>query len=424
MGNLIPVSELYPAQDLKSQRERYRKAIDSYREYFGGIGDGFRVFSAPGRTEVGGNHTDHNHGKVLAASVNLDVIAIVEPIDVPKIALKSEGYEESIIEIEDLEVKENEKNTSEALIRGVVAGFRKHGYSVGGFKAYTTTSVLKGSGLSSSAAFEVLVGNILNHLYNGGGIGAIKIAQIAQYAENVYFGKPSGLMDQMASSVGGFVAIDFKDVESPIIEKIDSDFSSYGHALCIVDTKGSHADLTHEYAAIPGEMRQVAEHFSVQYLRQICREDIMLNMDILRDEFGDRAVLRCLHFFEENERVDRLSYALKANEFQAFLDSIKESGNSSYKYLQNIFSVSDIKNQGLGIGLNAAERVLGRKGACRVHGGGFAGTIQAFVPLDLLKEFKMDMETLFGGGSCYVLTIRKYGGVEVDKESLAEPEEE
>ena len=305
-----------------------------------------------------------------------------------------------------------------------MAGFRKHGYSVGGFKAYTTTSVLKGSGLSSSAAFEVLVGNILNHLYNGGGIGAIKIAQIAQYAENVYFGKPSGLMDQMASSVGGFVAIDFKDVESPIIEKIDSDFSSYGHALCIVDTKGSHADLTHEYAAIPGEMHQVAEHFSVQYLRQICREDIMLNMDILRDEFGDRAVLRCLHFFEENERVDRLSYALKANEFQAFLDSIKESGNSSYKYLQNIFSVSDIKNQGLGIGLNAAERVLGRKGACRVHGGGFAGTIQAFVPLDLLKEFKMDMETLFGGGSCYVLTIRKYGGVEVDKESLAEPEEE
>ena len=424
MGNPISVTELYPSQDLKEQRERYRKAIDSYREYFGGIGDGYRIFSAPGRTEVGGNHTDHNHGKVLAASVNLDVIAIVEPIDVPKIALKSEGYEESIIEIEDMEVKEHEKNTSEALIRGVVAGFRKHGYSGGGFKAYTTTNVLKGSGLSSSAAFEVLVGNILNHLYNGGGIGAIKIAQIAQYAENVYFGKPSGLMDQMASSVGGFVAIDFKDVESPIIEKIDSDFSSYGHALCIVDTKGSHADLTHEYAAIPGEMRQVAEHFSVQYLRQICREDIMLNMDILRDEFGDRAVLRCLHFFEENERVDRLSYALKSNEFQAFLDSIKESGNSSYKYLQNIFSVSDIKNQGLGIGLNAAERVLGRKGACRVHGGGFAGTIQAFVPLDLLKEFKMDMETLFGGGSCYVLTIRKHGGVEVDKESLAEPEEE
>ncbi|MCH5199685.1 MAG: galactokinase [Oscillospiraceae bacterium] len=424
MGNPISVTELYPSQDLKEQRERYRKAIDSYREYFGGIGDGYRIFSAPGRTEVGGNHTDHNHGKVLAASVNLDVIAIVEPIEVPKIALKSEGYDESIIEIEDTEVKEQEKNTSEALIRGVVAGFRKNGYKVGGFKAYTTTNVLKGSGLSSSAAFEVLVGNILNHLYNDGGIGAIKIAQIAQYAENEYFGKPSGLMDQTASSVGGFVAIDFKDIESPIIEKINSDFTSYDHALCIIDTKGSHADLTPDYAAIPAEMKQIAEHFSVQYLRQLCREDIMLNMDILRDEFGDRAVLRALHFFEENERVDRLSHALRSNDFKAFLDSIRESGNSSYKYLQNIFSVNDIKNQGLGIGLNAAERVLGRKGACRVHGGGFAGTIQAFVPLDLLKEFKMSMETLFGAGSCYVLTIRKHGGVEVDRESLAEPEEE
>lgn len=424
MGNLIPVSELYPAQDLKEQRERYRNAVDSYREYFGGIGEDYRLFSAPGRTEVGGNHTDHNHGKVLAASVNLDVIAVVEPIEVPKIALKSEGFEESIIEIEDTEVKEHEKNTSEALIRGVVAGFRKNGYKVGGFKAYTITGVLKGSGLSSSAAFEVLVGNILNHLYNGGGIGAVKIAQIAQYAENVYFGKPSGLMDQTASSVGGFVAIDFKDIESPLIEKIDSDFASYDHALCIIDTKGSHADLTYEYSAIPGEMKQIAEHFSVQYLRQLCREDIMLNMDILRDEFGDRAVLRALHFFEENDRVDKLSHALKAKDFKAFLDSIKESGNSSYKYLQNIFSVKDVKNQALGIALNIAENVLSRKGACRVHGGGFAGTIQAFVPLEMLKEFKMSMEKVFGGGSCYVLTIRKHGGVEVDKESIVEPEEE
>lgn len=423
MGRTISVSELYPPQDLEEQRKRYRKAIDSYREYFGGMGEGYRVFSSPGRTEVGGNHTDHNHGKVLAASVNLDVIAIVEPIEAPKIALKSEGYDENIIEIEDIEIKEHEKNTSEALIRGVVAGFRKNGYRVGGFKAYTTTNVLKGSGLSSSAAFEVLIGIILNHLYNGGAIGALKIAQIAQYAENVYFGKPSGLMDQTAASVGGFVAIDFKDIESPLIEKINSDFAAYNHALCIIDTKGDHADLTYEYAAIPNEMKQIAEHFSVQYLRQLCREDIILNMDILRYEFGDRAVLRSLHFFEENERVDKLSYALKANDFQAFLDSIKESGNSSYKYLQNVFSINDIKNQDIGIGLNAAEHILGRKGACRVHGGGFAGTIQAFVPLDLLKEFKMSMESIFGGGSCYILTIRKHGGVEVDRESLVEPEE-
>lgn len=424
MANSVSVCELYEERELKTQRERYIKAIESYKEYFGGIGEDYRLFSAPGRTEVGGNHTDHNRGKVLAASVNLDVIAVVEPIDVPRIALKSEGYDESIIETEDIEVKENEKNTADALIRGVVAGFKKNGYKVGGFKAYTTTNVLKGSGLSSSAAFEVLVGNILNHLYNNGIVNPIKIARIAQYAENEYFGKPSGLMDQMASSVGGFVAIDFKDIESPLIEKIPVDFTSFGHALCIVDTKGSHADLTPDYAAIPNEMKAIAGNFSVEYLRQLCREDIMLNINMLREEYGDRAVLRALHFFDENDRVDKLSHALKAGDFPAFLDSIRESGNSSYKYLQNVFSVNDIRNQGLGIGLNAAEHVLNRMGACRVHGGGFAGTIQAFVPLELLKEFKMEMEKIFGGGSCYVLNIRRHGGAEVDKESLFVQEEE
>lgn len=420
----VSITELYEAGELGAQRRRYEKAVESYRQYFGGIGENYRVFSAPGRTEIGGNHTDHNHGKVLAASVNCDVIAITEPIEVNKIALKSEGYEESIIEIDDTEVKEYEKNTSEALIRGVVAGFKKNNYNVGGFKAYTTTTVLKGSGLSSSAAFEVLVGNILNHLYNNGAINPVKIAQIAQFAENEYFGKPSGLMDQTASSVGGFVAIDFKSTESPLIEKIDADFSSFGHALCIVDTKGSHADLTDDYTAIPAEMKAIARHFSVDYLRQLCREDILLNMDILRDEFGDRAVLRALHFFDENERVDRLAYALKSNDFNAFLDSITASGNSSYKYLQNLFSPNNIKSQGLGIALNIAEGTLNRKGACRVHGGGFAGTIQAFVPLDMLKEFKMNLEKIFGGGSCHVLTIRKHGGVEVDKSDIFEPAEE
>ncbi|MCM1054327.1 MAG: hypothetical protein NC394_02290 [Bacteroides sp.] len=409
----VSINELYQANDIPSQEVRYKKAVEGYKSYFGGIGGGFRIFSAPGRTEVGGNHTDHNHGKVLAASVNLDVIAVVEPIEEHRIALKSGGFEESVIDIDDLEVKEKEKNTADALIRGVAAGFRKSGYKIGGFKAYTTTNVLKGSGLSSSAAFEVLVGNILSSLYNNGGIGDIKIAQIAQYAENEYFGKPSGLMDQMASSVGGFVAIDFKDTESPIIDKIDVDFASFGHALCIIDTKGDHADLTPDYAAIPNEMKAVAQHFSVDYLRQLCREDIMLNIDILRSEFGDRAVLRSLHFFDENDRVDKLVHALKNNDFNAFLDSIKESGNSSYKYLQNVFSTNDVKNQGLGIGLNAAEDVLKRKGASRVHGGGFAGTIQAFVPLEMLKEFKMSIEKVFGAGSCHILGIRRIGGCEV-----------
>ena len=422
MSKTVSVAELYHSKELHSQRARYKKPIEDYKSYFGGIGDGFRLFSAPGRTEVGGNHTDHNHGKVLAASVNLDVIAVVEPIEVPKIALKSEGFEESIIDINDLEVKESEKNTADALIRGVVAGSKNSGYKVGGFKAYTTTNVLKGSGLSSSAAFEVLVGNILSSLYNNGGIGAIKIAQIAQYAENAYFGKPSGLMDQMASSVGGFVAIDFKDIDSPIIDKIDVDFNTFDHALCIIDTKGDHANLTPDYAAIPAEMKMVAEHFSVEYLRQICREDVMLNIDILREEFGDRAVLRSLHFFDENERVDKLVHALKTNDFNAFLDSIRESGNSSYKYLQNVFSANDIKNQGLGIGLNVAEDVLKRKGASRVHGGGFAGTIQAFVPMEMLKEFKMSLEKVFGEGSCHVLGIRRVGGTEVDRASLEEEE--
>lgn len=424
MSKPVSITELYQPNEMQNQKQRYKNAIETYKKYFGGIGSGFRLFSAPGRTEVGGNHTDHNNGKVLAASVNLDVIAVVEPMDIPKIALKSEGFKESVIDINDLEVKESEKNTADALIRGVVAGFKKSGYQVGGFKAYTVTNVLKGSGLSSSAAFEVLIGNILSSLYNNGGIGAIKIAQIAQYAENEYFGKPSGLMDQMASSVGGFVAIDFKNIESPIIDKIDVDFASFGHALCIIDTKGDHANLTPDYAAIPDEMKAVAQHFFVDHLRQICREDIMLNIDILRSEFGDRAVLRSLHFFDENERVDKLVHALKSDDFNAFLDSIKESGNSSYKYLQNVFSVNDIKNQGLGIGLNVAEDVLKRKGASRVHGGGFAGTIQAFVPLEMLKEFKMSLEKVFGGGSCHVLGIRRFGGTEVDKESLKEEQAE
>lgn len=420
MANSVSIADLYQPDELKSQRQRYEKAIDGFKKYYGGLGEKYCLFSAPGRTEVGGNHTDHNHGKVLAASVNLDVIAVVEPLDIPKILLKSEGFEESVIDISDLEVKDSEKNTSNALIRGVAAGFKKNGYNIGGFKAYTTTNVLKGSGLSSSAAFEVLVGNIFNSLYNKGVVNPIKIAQISQYAENEYFGKPSGLMDQMASSVGGFVSIDFKDTASPIIDKIELDFASFNHVLCIVDTKGSHADLTPDYAAIPEEMKAIASNFSVNYLRQICRADIMLNIKLLREEYGDRAVLRALHFFDENYRVDKLVHALKTGDFPSFLDSIKESGNSSYKYLQNVFSVNDYEHQGLGIGLNVAESVLGRKGACRVHGGGFAGTIQAFVPMELIKEFKMELEKVFGGGTCHVLGIRRIGGCQVDRDSVKE----
>lgn len=414
------LSEIYPAYNIPSQKARYENTQKAFSEFFGTDTDGIRVFSAPGRTEVGGNHTDHNHGKVLAASVNLDVIAIVKPVNDDKIIVKSEGFPVDEVDISVLEPDESEKNTSAALIRGVAAGFKKEGYKIGGFIAYTTSNVLKGSGLSSSAAFEVLIGTILSGLYNDGTVNPIKIAQIAQYAENVFFGKPSGLMDQMACSVGGFVAIDFKDTQSPIIQNIAVDFEKYGHALCIIDTKADHADLTDEYAAIPGEMKAIAGYFSSDWLREIARADVILNIGILRAKFGDRAVLRALHFFEENERVDKLIHSLKNNNFGDFLSSINESGNSSYKYLQNIFAVSDHTHQAVGIALNVAEHALTRKGACRVHGGGFAGTIQAFVPMDLLQQFKMDMEKVFGAESCHVLSIRPFGGTEVDLTEAAE----
>ena len=276
--------------------------------------------------------------------------------------------------------------------------------------------MLPGSGLSSSAAFEVLIGRILNGLFADNAVSAIEIAQIGQYAENVYYGKPSGLMDQMASSVGGFIAIDFKDTESPIIESVPADFEKFGHALCIVDAKGDHADLTDEYAAIPREMKAVAGYFTCDTLRQLSKDDIMLNIRVLREQFGDRAVLRSIHFFDENERVDKVVHALKSGSFEDFLSSVKESGDSSFKYLQNIYAASDVKHQCLSIALNVAEYSLHRKGACRVHGGGFAGTIQAFVPLDMLQQFKMNIERTFGSGSCHVLSVRPVGGTEVTVE--------
>ena len=406
------LSEVYPEAQRETQIQRYRAAEVGFAEHFGELGE-HRFFSAPGRTEICGNHTDHNNGKVFAASVDLDVIAVVEQTDDGFVTIKSDGFPEDKIDISDLDVHEDEKNTSAALIRGVLKGFRKSGHKIGGFRAFTTSTVLKGSGLSSSAAFEVLVGTILSHLYNKGQITPIKVAQIAQFAENEYFGKPSGLMDQMACSVGGFVAIDFKDNDIPVIENITCDFEKYGHALCIVDAKGDHADLTDEYASIAREMKEVAGFFDCETLRSLSFADIMLNINDLREKFGDRAVLRAIHFFHENERVEKVVHALKKGEFDNFLLSVKESGDSSFKYLQNIYPNSDIQHQCLSIALNIAESTLHRKGACRVHGGGFAGTIQAFVPFDILTQFKMNMEKVFGVGSCHILSIRNVGGCEV-----------
>ena len=404
--------KLYGEKMLSAQQERYAKAEKAFEELFGTT-ENLMIFSASGRTEVGGNHTDHNRGKVLAAAVGLDVIAFVVPTDDGIITVKSEGFPQDIVDTADLSVKEEDKNTSAALIRGVADGLKKDGFNIGGFKAYTTSNVLKGSGISSSAAFEVLIGTILSHLYNDGKVTAVKIAQIAQYAENAHFGKPSGLMDQMASSVGGFIEIDFADTANPVIDAISYNFAESGHSLCIVDTKGSHANLTPEYAAIPVEMKSVAQFFGKSELRDISREQLWENVAEVRKACGDRAVSRAFHFFDENERVDREADALRNGNLDAFLNEVKASGNSSFKYLQNIFATVDPKEQGVVLGLYTAERILNGRGACRVHGGGFAGTIQAFVPNDLLDTFITEMEHLFGEGSCYNLYIRPVGGTKV-----------
>ncbi len=410
---IYSLCEIYGAEKADFQRERYEKAVLKFKELYGDVP--YRLFSAPGRTEVGGNHTDHNHGKVLAAGVSLDVIAVVMKTDDNIIKIRSEGFPVDVVDISDLSVNDDDVNTSAALIRGVADGFVKNGFKIGGFRAYTTSNVLKGSGLSSSAAFEVLVGTILNYLYNECEATPVKIAQIAQYAENVHFGKPSGLMDQMASSVGSFITIDFEDTENPIINSVAFDFKKAGYNLCIVDTKGNHADLTPEYAAIPSEMKAVAGYFGKNYLREITKEMLLENIADVRKATNDRAVLRALHFFDDNERVEREFNALKDGRTEDFLKEINASGDSSYKYLQNIFASSNPAEQGLSTGLYLAKSILGDEGASRVHGGGFAGTIQAFVPDEKLSAFESEMNRIFGDGSCHVLSIRPVGGVEIDK---------
>ncbi len=407
-------SRLYGEDGVDTQRNRYAKAVEGFVETFGDGAEELMLFSAPGRTEIGGNHTDHNHGRVLAGSVNLDVIAVVRPAQ-GMISIKSEGYPMDMIALDELMPREEEKNRSSSLIRGTAARFADLNYAIGGFEAYTTSNVLKGSGLSSSAAFEVLVGVILNHLYNSGKVSAVEIAQIAQYAENVFFGKPCGLMDQMASSVGNIITIDFADPSAPIIEQVDFDFSASGHALCIVDVGGNHADLTHEYAAIPAEMRAVAASLGVDYLRETSMDALLANIAKLRERHGDRAVLRAIHFLRDNARVVEQVAALRDGDFEAFKALIIESGNSSFEYLQNVYANCNVEEQGMSLALALAQGVLQGCGAWRVHGGGFGGTTQNFVPLDKLDEFKSVIEGVFGEDTCHVLNIRPCGGVCVDK---------
>ena len=393
------------------QQDRYAEASDKFIELYGDRE--IEVYSAPGRSEVGGNHTDHQHGQVLAAAVNLDVIAIVSKTDDGIIKVVSDSFDIAPIDVKDLAKKDKEEGSSEALIRGVAGKLKDDGYNVGGFVAYMTSDVLVGAGLSSSAAFEVAIGNVISGLYNDMKLTDVYIAKVSQYAENVYFGKPCGLMDQMASSVGSLVNIDFYDVNEPVINPVRVDFEKFGHSLCIVDTKGDHADLTDDYAAIPIEMKKVAGFFGKEYLKEIPFDEFLDKIPQIRPVSGDRAVLRAIHFFEDDMRVTYEVNALKNGDFEEFKKLITESGNSSYKYLQNVYSIKDYDNQNISLALVLTERYLGSRAGYRVHGGGFAGTIQVFVPNDLVSGYKKEIEKYFGEGSCHVLKIRKYGGMKV-----------
>ncbi|MCI9048775.1 MAG: galactokinase [Coprobacillus sp.] len=392
------------------QKERYIQAIEKFISLYGD--KDIEVYSTPGRSEVCGNHTDHQHGEVLAAAINLDIIAIVAYHD-SHIKILSDDYDIHAIEIDDLKKKEEELETSEGLIRGVCARYLELGYKIGGFEAYMTSEVLQGSGLSSSAAFEVIVGTVLSGLYNQMSIDPVTIAQVGQYSENVYFGKPCGLMDQCACSVGSLIHIDFKDNNHPIVEKVDVDFSQFEHSLCIVDVHASHADLTDDYASIPFEMKKVAEFFGKEFLRDVNEKDFYNQLPEVRKATNDRAVLRTIHLFEENKRVQKAVQALKENNFDVFKNTVKASGQSSFKYLQNIYSNHDTDNQAVSIAIALSEELLKEYGVCRVHGGGFAGTIQAFVKDEFVETYKKEIEKYFGEGSCHILKVRKYGGMKV-----------
>jgi len=369
------------------------------------------VFSAPGRSEIGGNHTDHNRGKVLAAGVNLDILGVAAKCDANRVRVKSVGYRANDVGLTVLTPVEAETGHSNAMIRGICAGFAQRGHAIGGFDAATASDVLGGSGLSSSAAFGVLIATILSHFYNDAAIPPLELAQIVQYAENEFVGKPCGLMDQTASAVGGFVAIDFEDTAHPVVVKLDFDFAASGHALCIVNTGGSHADLTDDYAAVRREMESVAQALGAEVLRETSQDALLANLPAVRAQCGDRAVLRALHYFAENDRVDAQAATLRRGDFAAFLSLVKDSGRSSFMYNQNVYSGEMTRDQPVSLGLALSESLLSGHGAWRVHGGGFAGTIQAFVPLNLLDGYRDAMEAVFGPGCCYILNVRPQGGV-------------
>lgn len=395
--------------ETEENKSRYIEVLEGFEEYFGADQREVMLCSAPGRTEIGGNHTDHQHGRCLAGSVNLDIIAAVALNGTDKVRVKSKGYNEDSIDINDLEIHQDEINKSASLIRGVLKKFSEKGCDIKGVDVYTVSNVLKGSGLSSSAAYEVLIASFLNHLFNEDKASPVEIAQISQYAESVYFGKPCGLLDQTASAAGNMVEMDFNDPKDPQITKVDFDFSKSGYALCIIDTGADHADLTDEYAAIPIELKVISNYFGKDVLRDIPKEDVMSNIPSLRRLAGDRAVLRAVHFYNDDERVPVQVEALKNNDFDTFLSLVKESGRSSWMYLQNVIPAGYKEHQDVALSLMLCDNFLEGRGAYRIHGGGFAGTVQAFVPYDILDRFKTGIESVLGEDSCHVLFIRPVG---------------
>lgn len=398
--------------DGEKAAERYYRAVGEFFSVYGETDD-FSVFSVAGRSEICGNHTDHNHGEVAAASIDLDIIAVAARSNGSVIRVKSEGFDEDIVDVSSLSPVESEKFRSSALVRGVCDGLSKNSRKYGAFNAYTTSRILKGSGLSSSAAFEDMIGTIENHLYNDGGIDFTEISKISQYAENVHFGKPCGLMDQIACAAGGFVHIDFADPENPVTRKVNFDPSAHGYSLYILNTGGSHADLNDDYASIPSEMKAVASFFGRKYLRGTTEAELTENAADIRRLYGDRALLRAFHFVRENDRVKELFAALKADDIRGFLSVIRESGRSSATLLQNCYSQKAPTDQGIMLACTVAESVMGGEGACRVHGGGFAGTAQIFVPTDKESALVGALEKVFGKGSATKLAIRPLGAVRI-----------
>ena len=405
---------LYGKDNLDVSKERYLEAVAEFVSLYGRERE-IGIFSVAGRSELSGNHTDHNKGCVVAASITLDIIAVASATDDGVIKVKSEGFSEDTVNIAEYSSPVEAKfGTSESIIAGMCAGFAKNGHKTGGFVSYTTSSVLKGSGLSSSAAFENMIGTIESYLYNDGQVDNVEISKIAQWAENNFFGKPCGLMDQVACAVGGIVAIDFADTKNPVITPIDFDMTAAGYNLCIVNTGGNHADLTDDYASVPYEMKSVAAYFGKSVLRELDDNDVIAAIPALRERCGDRAIMRALHFFEENKRVAKQKAALEAGDIDTFFENVKASGRSSFCYLQNVYTTKNVSEQGLSLALCIAEKILGdKKAAWRVHGGGFAGTIQAFVPADTVPEYKAAMDACFGEGACIVLGIRPVGATKI-----------